>query len=130
MKSKTLNVLKQAYILLEQDIPDDLELEQEPDIAQPDPDAAQEQGTPAPLTSKGEEFLLKMAYLSLLYTPKDDEMMQIKETFEASGIHDENDIQAEAPESIRSVKSIITNILGTNDTTAVANELQQIPQQA
>jgi hypothetical protein len=81
---------------------------------------------PLPLTSKGEEYLCKMAYLALLYTPKGDEVMRIKNMFEQAGIHDENAIQAEQPEIIQSVKDIITNILGTNNSSDIADKLNTV----
>ena len=99
----------------------------EKDITVPEGPPAEE-SKPQPLTSKGEEYLCKMAYLALLYTPKDDEVMRIKNMFEQAGIHDETAIQAEQPETVQSVKDIITNILGTNNTTDLANQLNQVPQ--
>jgi len=97
------------------------------DITEPDPEQAGEpEGKPAPLTSKGEEYLLKLVYLALFYTPKDEDLIQLKNTFEASGIHDETAIRAEEPNSIADVKNILVNILGTNNTTNVANQLNQI----
>jgi hypothetical protein len=99
----------------------------EGDITQPDPEqAGAPPEKPAPLTSKGEEYLLKLAYLALLYTPKDDEMMQIKNTFESSGIHDENAIRAEEPQSIQDVKNILVNVLGANNTTRIADQLNDM----
>lgn len=93
-----------------------------PQEAPPEPDK------PQPLTSKGEEYLCKMAYLALLYTPKNEEIMRIKNMFEQAGIHDETAIQAEQPNTIQSVKDIITNILGTNNSTDIATKLNQIPE--
>jgi hypothetical protein len=98
----------------------------EGDITEPDPEQAPPEEEPAPLTSKGEEYLLKLAYLALLYTPKEEEMMSIKNTFEASGIHDETAIKAEDPESVANTKNLIVNILGANDTTQIANDLNEI----
>jgi hypothetical protein len=100
------------------------------DITKPSPDGDQAppEGAPAPLTSKGEEYLLKLAYLALLYTPKEEEMIQIKNTFESSGIHDETSIQAENPQTIEDTKNILVNILGMNNNTSVENQLNQIPQ--
>jgi|GEM_PF-3778355 len=101
--------------------------EQGGSITEPDPEqAGAPEGEPAPLTSKGEEYLLKLAYLALLYTPKDDEMMQIKNTFEASGIHDENSIRAEDPQTIQDTKNILVNVLGANNTTRIADQLNDI----
>lgn len=91
-------------------------------------DQAPPEGKPAPLTSKGEEYLLKLAYLALLYTPKEEEMIQLKNTFESSGIHDETSIQAENPQTIEDTKNILVNILGMNNNTSVENQLNQIPQ--
>jgi hypothetical protein len=47
--------------------------------------------------------------------------------FEQAGIHDENAIQAEQPEIIQSVKDIITNILGTNNSSDIQDKLNEIP---
>ena len=100
----------------------------EPDIADPQPggDQAPPDQTPAPMTSKGEEYLLKLAYLALFFTPKEDEMIQIKNAFEASGIHSEKDIQAEKGETIQTVKNMLVNYLGSNNTTQIADELNDI----
>lgn len=124
-------IIEQALLnIIEQDeqMPDaDMISDGEQDIAQPDPEqAGAPEGKPAPLTSKGEEYLLKLAYLALLYTPKDDEMMQIKNTFEASGIHDENSIRAEEPQTVQDTKNILVNMLGANNTTRIADDLNDI----
>lgn len=134
--SKVLDLLREKYLTLEAgEMPPDLAQAGAAggapsgaggDITTPQPGAGAQEGKPAPLTSKGEEYLLKMAYLALLYTPKDDEMMQIKNMFESAGIHDENAIQAEQPETIEAVKNVITNVLGTNNTTDIANQLSQV----
>lgn len=128
-------IFKKAFLQLEQGS----ELEQiaqqsggtDQDITKPQPggDQAPPGGKPAPLTSKGEEYLLKLAYLALLYTPKEEEMIQIKNTFESSGIHDETSIQAETPQTIEDTKSILVNILGMNNNSSVENQLNKIPQQ-
>jgi hypothetical protein len=98
------------------------------DIAAPDPEqAGVPDEKPAPLTSKGEEYLLKLAYLALLYTPKEAEMLQIKNTFESSGIHDETAIRAEEPETIANVKNILVNLIGSNDSTQIADQLNDLP---
>lgn len=130
---KVDKLLRETYMYLEQgaeemDVPGDMGGGQ-PDIAEPQPggDQAQPDQKPAPLTTKGEEYLLKLAYLALLYTPKDDEMMQVKNTFEASGIHDETAIRAEEPQTIADTKNILVNILGPNNTTAIADDLNEIP---
>lgn len=131
------DIFKKAFLQLEQSNLDALAQQAagggeggEPDITQPQEggDQAPPEEKPAPLTSKGEEYLLKLAYLALLYTPKEEEMLQIKNTFEQSGIHDETSIQAEDPQTIEDTKSILVNVLGMNNNTAIANQLNQIPQ--
>lgn len=128
MKSKTHQLIANKWkILMEQDIPPaaDPSMEQQPDIAAPSPDAHQPE-EPQPLTSKGEEFLVKLAYLALLYTPKDDEVMSIKNSFESAGINSENDIQSINPESIKAAKDIITQTITTDNATDIASDLNKI----
>lgn len=131
--TKTIELLRKRWIMLEADQPPagaptgDLgALEKDITVPQEQPPAPAQEA-PQPLTSKGEEYLCKMAYLALLYTPKNDEIMRIKNMFEQAGIHDENAIQAEQPEIIQSVKDIITNILGTNNSSDIADKLNDIP---
>jgi len=127
------DIFRKTFLQLEQGLEDlakqsaDMD---DPDIAEPqeDGDQAPPDQKPAPLTSKGEEYLLKLAYLALLYTPKEEEMIQIKNTFESTGIHDETSIQAENPQSIEDTKNILVNILGMNNNTSVEQQLNKIPQ--
>lgn len=128
------DIFKKAFLQLEQgqgleDFAQQGAGMEDQDITKPQPggDQGPQQGKPAPLTSKGEEYLLKLAYLALLFTPKEDEMIQIKNTFETSGIHDETSIQAENPQSIEDAKNILVNILGMNNNSSVKTQLNQIP---
>lgn len=126
---KVDKILREAFLQLEQGAEELDQLQQDGggDIAEPqEAEGDQKPEGAAPLTSKGEEYLLKLAYLALLFTPKEDEMMQIKNTFESSGIHDETSIQAETPKSISDTKNILVNILSSNNTTALADQLNQV----
>lgn len=126
-------IFKNTFLRLEQDSSVEQMMQDEGgerDITKPQPggDQGVPEDKPAPLTSKGEEYLLKLAYLALLYTPKEDEIIQIKNTFESSGIHDETSIQAESPQTIEDTKNILVNILGMGNNTSVSKQLNSIPQ--
>lgn len=129
MKSKTHQLIADHWkVLCEQDMPPppDPSMEAQPDIAAPDPNAPPPEESPQPMTSKGEEFLVKLAYLALLYTPKDDEVMNLKSAFESAGISSENDIRSNDPESIKKAKDIITSTVTTDNASDVAADLNTI----
>lgn len=127
MSTRTFDIISERFrAILEQDGLD-LDPNQGGDIAQPSVDGTTGQEPVAqPMTSKGEEFLVKLAYLALLYTPKDEEIMRIKSMFESAGIQSENDIRAEDSQSVTNAKNIISQVVTGDNSSTISDDLNSI----